>query len=107
MSKTETIHTRVTPEIKKQAEAIFQSVGLTTSQAIALFLVASVNHNGIPFELSNPTKEQRDINFANAVAKVDGVAPSRMANNIISSYLKKDVTYETAIDMIKKMYKPV
>ena len=50
MVKTETVHTRVTSDIKEKADKIFNRLGLTTSQAITLFLTASVNNNGLPFE---------------------------------------------------------
>ena len=40
--KTVTVHTRVSPEIKEKADAIFTKLGLTTSQAITLFLTATV-----------------------------------------------------------------
>lgn len=105
MKKTETIHARVTPEIKKQAEAIFQSVGLTTSQAITLFLKAAVNHNGLPFSLNIPTDVEKELNFATAISKVDGLAPSKGANEIIRSFIRNDIDYETALKMIKKMKK--
>ena len=75
MSKTETVHTRVAPETKEKADAIFASLGLTTSQAISLFLNASVNRNGFPFELVLPSKEDEDLEFASAIASVDGVPP--------------------------------
>lgn len=107
MNKTETIHTRVTPEIKKQAETIFKSVGLTTSQAIELFLVASVNYNGLPFLVNKPIKNDIDINLATAIAKVDGVAPSNQAQEIMYSYLNNNIDYKAAKEAIKRIYKPV
>ena len=73
MAKTETVHTRVTYEIKEKADIVFSKLGLTTSQAIMLFLTASVNKNGIPFELTLPTEAEQDLAFATAVATVDGV----------------------------------
>ena len=72
MAKTETVHTRVTHDVKTKAEKIFSKIGLTTSQAIMLFLTASVNLNGLPFELSLPKQEASDLSFVTAVATVDG-----------------------------------
>ena len=37
MAKTETVHTRVTSDIKEKADKIFNRLGLTTSQAITFF----------------------------------------------------------------------
>ena len=103
MSKTETVHTRVTPEIKEKADRIFASVGLTTSQAIMLFLTASVNHNGLPFEVAMPTKEKEDLEFATAVATVDGVSPSEETKRIFLLYKRGDIDLETAKFMIGRL----
>lgn len=104
MAKTETVHTRVTYDIKEKADAIFSRLGLTTSQAITLFLTASVNHNGLPFELSLPTKEDEDVSFAISVATVDGVPPSEEAQKIMRLYSRGDIDYETAQFAIERIY---
>ena len=96
MAKTQTVHTRVTADIKNQAEKIFTSLGLTTSQAIMLFLTATVNHNGMPFELTLPKKEDQDLSFAISVATVDGAKPSEDAQRIMRLYSRGEIDYETA-----------
>ena len=103
MNKTLTVHTRVTPDIKEQADRIFASLGLTTSQAIMLFLTASVNHNGLPFELSLPTPEEQDLAFATAIATVDGVPPSEETKRIFLLYKRGDIDLETAKFMIGRL----
>ncbi len=105
MAKTETVHTRVTHEIKKQADEIFSRLGLTTSQAIMLFLTAVVNHNGMPFELTVPKEEDEDLKFAISVATVDGVPPTKEAQKIIRLYSKGDIDYETAQFALERIYK--
>ena len=96
MAKTETVHTRVTQDIKNKADVVFSRLGLTTSQAIMLFLTASVNHNGLPFELALPTKEEQDLAFATAVATVDGAEPSDEAKRIFLLYKRGEIDLETA-----------
>lgn len=105
MAKTETVHTRVTHDIKEQADAIFSRLGLTTSQAIMLFLTASVNKNGLPFELTVPSKEEEDLIFATSIATVDGVAPSEKAQKIMRLYSRGEIDYETAEYAIERIYK--
>ncbi len=105
MAKTETVHTRVTNDIKKQADKIFSKLGLTTSQAIMLFLTASVNKNGLPFELTLPSDEDSDLAFATALATVDGVAPSEKAQKIMRLYSRGEIDYETAEFAIARLYK--
>ena len=105
MAKTETVHTRVTPEIKSKADSIFASIGLTTSQAIMLFLTAAVNHNGMPFELSLPATDEQDLAFATAIATVDGAQPDDDAKRIFKLYQHGDIDYETAQFAIGRLYK--
>ena len=105
MPKTETVHTRVTPEIKRKADAVFESIGLTTSQAIRLFLTALANHNGLPFELSLLPKEDQDLAFATNIVTVDGVPPSEAAKNIFRLYHRGYIDYETALFAIERLYK--
>lgn len=45
-----TIQSRVSPELKQQAEAVFAALGLSTSDAIRIFLQQSVNVGGLPFQ---------------------------------------------------------
>ena len=104
MAKTQTVHTRVTEDIKNRAEKIFTSLGLTTSQAIMLFLTATVNHNGMPFELTLPKKEDQDLSFAISVATVDGVKPSEDAQRIMRLYSRGEIDYETAQFAIGRLH---
>ena len=104
MAKTETVHTRVTHEVKKQADEIFSKLGLTTSQAIMLFLTATVNKNGLPFELTLPSKEDEDLLFATSIAMTGGVEPSDEAKEIFKLYSRGVIDYETAVFAIKRIY---
>ncbi len=104
MAKTATVHTRVTQDIKNRADHIFSTMGLTTSQAIMLFLTATVNHNGIPFELTIPQEDEND-KFAASIARVDGVEPSKDAQKIMKLYSKGEIDYETAQFAISRIYK--
>ena len=51
MSKT--IQVRVDDQLKDSADKLFSSLGLDTSTAIRIFLVASMNAGGIPFAVIN------------------------------------------------------
>ena len=105
MAKTETVHTRVTHEIKEKAENIFMKMGLTTSQAITLFLIASVNHNGLPFELNLPSKEDEDaLRLATAIATVDGAAPTQRAKELFLLYKRGVIDLDTYKYAIRKSH---
>lgn len=45
------LNIRIDDNLKKQAEAIFDDIGLTLSSATIVFLKQVVRSNGIPFEL--------------------------------------------------------
>ncbi|MDQ1300609.1 MAG: DNA protein [Chloroflexota bacterium] len=46
------VQSRVSPELKEQAEAVFAALGLSTSDAIRMFLQQAVNAGGFPFQLT-------------------------------------------------------
>ena len=51
MSKSTTYTFRVSPEVKQEAIALFESMGITMSDAINLFLHQALREGGIPFEI--------------------------------------------------------
>ena len=58
---TVTIQSRVTPQLKRSAEAVFKSIGLSASDAIRVFLQQSVNTGTIPFPLVAKTPNKCTI----------------------------------------------
>ncbi len=59
MSKTQTVRARIEPELKRGAEAVLKKIGLTSSEAIILFLTQVKLTKGLPFPLRVPNKETR------------------------------------------------
>ena len=55
--KTAIINLRVEPSIKKQAEQILHPLGLTTTDAITIFLHKVVMEEGLPFQVRIPNKK--------------------------------------------------
>ena len=71
-----TINIRVDNDLKKNAEAIFEEIGLGMTSALTIFLKAVVRNNGIPFSLEIPNektlkafKEVDDISSGKKKAK--------------------------------------
>ncbi len=54
MSKTATIQTRINPELKKKAQKILNTLNLSMSEAISLYLTQVTLHRGIPFDIRIP-----------------------------------------------------
>ena len=55
--KTRMVHARIDPQLKKSAERIFTRMGISTTEAIRLFLKQVELHKGLPFALSIPNEE--------------------------------------------------
>ena len=61
---TTTITIRIDEELKKQAEALFNEIGMSTTTAFTIFVKASVRQQRIPFELTPiPTCKEASQNF--------------------------------------------
>jgi len=60
MALEATIRARCDAELKVSAEAIFKQLGITTSQAINMFLAKVKSEKGIPFELKIPNETTID-----------------------------------------------
>lgn len=57
MSRAASIHARIDPALKHDAEEILHKLGLNTSQAINAFYAQIVHVRGIPFDLKLPNQE--------------------------------------------------
>ena len=57
MTKTATITVRLDPKVKTDAQAVFDKLGLTTTQAVSLFLNQVSLNKGLPFDLHIPNTE--------------------------------------------------
>ncbi|MDX1922402.1 MAG: type II toxin-antitoxin system RelB/DinJ family antitoxin [Alphaproteobacteria bacterium] len=49
-TNTDTLQIRISSDLRAQADMVFSSIGLKTSEAVRLFLQQSVNSNGLPFQ---------------------------------------------------------
>jgi len=56
MAKTATIQTRVDPKIKKSAQNILNTLNISMSEAISMYLSQITLHKGIPFEIKIPNR---------------------------------------------------
>ena len=52
--KTVSVNARIDPDLKQDAEAILDKLGLTSSNIIAMLYNQIVLHRGIPFEIKLP-----------------------------------------------------
>lgn len=59
MPKSASIHARIQPELKEEAEAILKELGLNASQAITLFYQQIRLNRGLPFAVRVPNETTR------------------------------------------------
>ncbi len=45
-----TVQARISPELKEESEIVLSSLGMTTAEAIRVFLKQVVNSGGLPFQ---------------------------------------------------------
>ena len=57
MPKTLTLHTRIEPEVKEKADIILNELGISTAEAINMFLRQVIRYRGIPLDLRIPNSE--------------------------------------------------
>lgn len=68
------ISLRVDDEVKRSAERTLDSIGLSMSTAINIFLKTVVRENRIPFELSaDPFYSKENITNADTIAAIEEV----------------------------------
>ena len=56
-AKSGYINARVEPKLKKSAEAVLDKIGLSTTDAVTIFLKQVVAHKGMPFAVKIPNRE--------------------------------------------------
>ena len=78
MAKTASLNIRIDPNTKYAAEKLYESFGITITDAVNMFLRQSLNVGGLPFELKQPRynaeteaaiQEARDIMSGKIQAK--------------------------------------
>jgi DNA-damage-inducible protein J len=60
MTKTETVRARVEPRLKKEAESVLKTLGLSPAEAIRLFYKQITLRQGLPFAVKIPNAETRE-----------------------------------------------
>ena len=61
MTKTDTLHIRVKPDVKQKAEETLNDLGLSITEAVNVFLNQVILNDGIPFEIKKPKYNKETI----------------------------------------------
>jgi len=54
VQKTRMIHARIDPRLKRSTERVFSKIGISTTEAIRIFLKQVELHKGLPFAVEVP-----------------------------------------------------
>ncbi|MBQ7251230.1 MAG: type II toxin-antitoxin system RelB/DinJ family antitoxin [Kiritimatiellae bacterium] len=74
MSNTVTIAFRVKPEIKRRADALFSRLGMTTSAAMNILLMQTLEHRGFAAPVALPPRERTDEEEADETPNAETAA---------------------------------
>ena len=70
-AKTETLHIRVSQNVKEEAEVLLNQMGMSTAEAVNIFLSQIIINGGIPFairaKLPNDTTKQAMYEAENGI----------------------------------------
>ena len=90
MAKSANLYARIEPEVKEQAEAILDALGIPASNAINMFYKQIILQRGLPFEVKLPqpplavsgmTAEQLDAELEKGYAQMQAgqTVPAKQA----------------------------
>lgn len=68
MAKSTALTIRIDPNVKKEADVVLKYLGMTTSEAIAIFLRQVALTGGIPFAVQVPSFNEETLTALNEVS---------------------------------------
>ncbi len=63
-----TVQARISQELKQEAETVLSAIGMTTAEAIRVFLQQTVNSGGLPFQ---PTAKRPNVETLAAMTELE------------------------------------
>ena len=83
MSKTANINVRVDPDLKSQVEKLYNSFGLSVTDAINIFLHVSLMEGGLPIEVRQPKyNAETEAAIKEARGIMNGTIPAKRYDSI-------------------------
>lgn len=83
MAKTANINLRIEPEVKKEAELLFNSFGISVTDAINIFIRTSLMEGGFPFQIKQPRYNHETEMAMNEARKImNGEIKSKSYNSL-------------------------
>lgn len=103
--KSDLLLIKIDPSLKAEAEEILKNLGLTTSDAVSVFLKQVIMRKGLPFKAEIPSNESEIETLAKIIESTGGNGTvSEKNQKIIHLYANADIDYETALFAIKRNF---
>ena len=83
MAKSANLNIRIDPNIKQEAESLYNDLGITVSDAINIFLRQSLRVGGLPFEMRQP---RYNAETEAAMKEADDIVAGRIQTKRYTSF---------------------
>ena len=88
---TSLVQVRVDEDLKTQATAIYDKLGMDLSSAVRIFLKRSVMVNGVPFDMTLPRQEYKAEKAVSAMEKLSAEALNNGTSNMSLDEINKEI----------------
>jgi DNA-damage-inducible protein J len=86
MAKTDTLHIRIEPDLKETVESTLNRLGLSTSEAVNIFLRQIILTGGLPFEIKLP---KPNIETLAAMKEAKAISETEVGYTSIAELMKE------------------
>ena len=88
---TSLVQVRIDEDLKAQATAIYDKLGMDLSSAVRIFLKRSVMVNGVPFDMTLPKQEYKAEKAVSAMEKLSAEALKNGTSNMSLDVINKEI----------------
>ena len=88
---TSLVQVRIDEDLKTQATAIYDKLGMDLSSAVRIFLKRSVMVNGVPFDMTLPKQEYKAEKAVSAMKKLSAEAQKNGTSNMSLDEINQEI----------------
>ena len=88
---TSLVQVRIDEDLKTQATAIYDKLGMDLSSAVRIFLKRSVMVNGVPFDMTLPKQEYKAEKAVSAMKKLSAEAQKGGTSNMSLDEINQEI----------------
>lgn len=88
---TSLVQVRIDEDLKTQATAIYDKLGMDLSSAVRIFLKRSVMVNGVPFDMTLPKQEYKAEKAVSAMEKLSAEAQKNGTSNMSLDEINQEI----------------